>query len=130
NGMTIPDYSIASDMQMVFVDPITGQYLNNGSNSGHIGYLVFIDSVTGQHLEQTANGGKASYSVEVYPGTYDVYFESFPAYDDLGAPLGLWKVTSGLALGSDTTLDVLPRAVTVSGHLDGMAPAGSLVWID
>ena len=68
---------------------LTGNITYNGSKipdtrSGYDEYnLVFADEGSGLSYGYSFNGGSTAYALDVYPGTYSVYF-SFPYSDTVG----------------------------------------------
>jgi hypothetical protein len=108
NGVTIPNAFIGSDWRLVFRDASGARYT--------------IDF----------DGGSNTYSGSMYPGTWDVYFDFETHAAINNAPIGEYPIRTGLVLNGNTTLNVTPTAVTISGPVlwNGMTIPNAFVGAD
>ena len=79
--------------------------------------LNLVESNTGLSYGYAMEGGARPYEVQVYPGTYDVYFRlNYSGVVD-GAPTDSTRLITALAVTADKTRNLSPETHTLSGSI-------------
>ncbi len=79
--------------------------------------LTLVESNTGLTYTYGMEGGARAYNVQVYPGTYDVYFQLNYSGIVEGAPTDRTRLISALAINADKTRNLTPETHTLSGAI-------------
>ncbi|HNC98824.1 MAG TPA: hypothetical protein PKW90_22010, partial [Myxococcota bacterium] len=102
---------------------LSGDITFNGSTipdtyNGYEEWSVdLVESNTGLSYGYSMEGGARRYALQVYPGTYDVYFRlNYSGIFD-GAPTDTTRLLTGLAITADKTRNLTPSTYTLSGSI-------------
>ncbi len=79
--------------------------------------ITLVETTSGLSYSFALGGGLASYAVDVYPGTYDVYFRLMYASVMPGGSDDLTLLDTGIAVTRATTYNVAPVDHTVAGSI-------------
>jgi hypothetical protein len=79
--------------------------------------LNLVESNTGLSYAYSMEGGARRYEVEVYPGTYDVYFKLNYSGIFEGAPTDTTRLITALPITADKTRNLTPSTYTLSGSI-------------